>query len=288
MSDINVLLGLFDGLHRGHMRAVEELLKCGGEKTVFTFNSASMTTKGERGLLMTDSEKKERLIALGADRVISRDFGEIKDLSPEEFVRKILLNELKAKRVICGENFRFGRGGKADATVLRELCRSLGIETSVVPTVCDGWLPISTTRIRGLIESGDISEANRLLGYCYGFGGIIEHGSGIGRKMGIKTVNTAFDPRRALPKKGVYASKAKIDGEIFPGVTNIGTRPTVHSDGKIVIETHIIGFEGDVYGKSVFVALTDFLREEKRFGGLDELKEAVAKDIKRAKELFEL
>ena len=116
MSDINVLLGLFDGLHRGHMRAVEELLKCGGEKTVFTFNSASMTTKGERGLLMIDSEKEDRLIALGADRVISRDFGEIKDLSPEEFVQKILLNELKAKRVICGENFRFGRGGKADAT----------------------------------------------------------------------------------------------------------------------------------------------------------------------------
>ena len=91
-----------------------------------------------------------------------------------------------------------------------------------------------------------------------------------------------------LPNKGVYASKVSIDGAAYAGVTNIGTRPTVHSDGRVVIETHLLDFEGDVYGKSAEVALTDFMREEKRFGGLDELREAVAKDIKRAKELFEL
>ncbi len=288
MSDVSVLLGLFDGLHRGHMSAVGELLKLSGEKTVFTFNSASMITKGERGLLLTDSEKKERLLALGADRVISRDFGELKDLSPEDFVQKILFKELRAKRVICGENFRFGRGGKADAEALKELCRALGIDAAIVPTVCDGGLPISTTRIRGLIEGGEIAEANRLLGYCYGFGGTIEHGSGIGTKMGIKTINLMFEAQRVLPKKGVYASKVSIDGAAYAGVTNIGTRPTVHSDGRVVIETHLLDFEGDVYGKSAEVALTDFMREEKRFGGLDELREAVAKDIKRAKELFEL
>lgn len=288
MSDVSVLLGLFDGLHRGHMRAVDELLMSDGEKIVFTFDSASMITKGERGLLMTDAEKKDRLLELGADRVISRGFGELKDLTPDEFVEKILCKELRARKVICGENFRFGRGGKADVGVLKKLCRKYKIETAAVPTVCEGGLPISTTRIRGLIESGKIAEANLLLGYRYGFRGVIEHGSGIGAEMGIRTINIAFDTQKALPKKGVYASEVSLNGVSYAGVTDIGTRPTVHTDGKIVIETHLIDFQGDVYGKRAEVALTEFLREEKRFGGLEELREAVAKDIKRAKELFEL
>ncbi len=283
-----VLLGLFDGLHRGHMSAVGELLKQSGEKTVFTFDSATMTTKGRRGLLMSDGEKRERLCTLGVDKVVSKDFSEYKDIAPDVFVREVLIGRLEAETVICGENFRFGRGGTADAAQLFDLCKSAGAKAIIVPTVFDGGEPISTSRIRALIEEGKIGEANRLLGYPYSFSGEIIHGDRIGTSIGIKTVNIGFDPERALPKKGVYAARAEIDGKVYSGVTNVGTRPTVHEDGKIVIETHLIDFDGDVYGKRATVSLLEFLREERRFGSLEELRQTVANDINTVKETVRL
>ena len=278
-EEITVLLGLFDGLHLGHMSAVQKLLDSRGRKLVYTFDSATMSTKGDRGLLMTDAKKREKLLKLGADEVISRDFEMIRDITPREFVENILRNELHAKRVICGENFRFGRGGQADAKDLRSICSDHGIETVIVPIVYADGKPISTTRIRGLIESGNISGANKLLGYPYGFEGMISHGDRVGTKMGIKTLNILFDTRRVLPKKGVYVSRTEVLGKSYKGVTNIGTRPTVHDDGRIVIETHILDFEGNVYGETACVELIEYLREEKRFGSLEELKRTVANDI---------
>lgn len=284
MTETTVLLGLFDGLHRGHMSAVEELLKQGGRKVVYTFDSLTMTTKGERALLMTDGEKRGRLLELGVDEVVSRDFAEIKDIEPRQFVEDILRKELSAERVICGENFRFGKGGQANAKDLQKLCRDQGIETVIVPTVCIGNDPVSTTRIRKLIEQGSISEANELLGRPYGFEGEIIHGDRVGTRMGIKTVNIAFDPKRVLPKRGVYMSRAMIGGKAYRGVTNVGTRPTVHDDSSIVIETHILDFDGEVYGESAKIELLRFMREEKRFGSLEELRATVARDIKIVKE----
>ena len=279
------LLGLFDGLHRGHMRAVSELLNSPGEKTVYTFDSLSISTKGARGLLITDAEKRKMLSDLGVDRVISTDFSEVKDLGPREFFEKVLRDELKLTKVICGENFRFGKGGTAGSDELRRLCREAGMEAAVVPTLCDGGEPISTTRIRGLIERGEMSEANRLLGRCYSFSGEIIHGFRIGSTMGIKTLNIAFDPEKVLPKKGVYASKVLLPEGEFTGITNIGTRPTVHDDGEIVIETHILDFSGDIYGERAEVKLSEFMREEKRFLSLEELRETVAQDIEKRKQM---
>ena len=280
------LLGLFDGLHRGHMSAVRELLKCDGEKIVYTFDSLSMTTKGARGLLMTDSEKRRMLEALGVDRVISEDFAKVRDITPKEFVEKVLCGGLRVTKVICGENFRFGKGGAAGADELTSLCREYGIETKVVPTVYDGGSPISTTRIREHIELGEIEEANRLLDREYSFSGEIAHGFRIGSRMGIKTLNIPFDPVKALPKKGVYASRVKLSGEELIGITNIGTRPTVHDDGEVVIETHLLDFSGDIYGERAEVKLTAFMREEKRFGSLDELQKTVAHDIEKRRKLI--
>ena len=275
------LLGLFDGLHRGHMSAVRELLKCGGERIVYTFDSLSMTTKGARGLLITDAEKRRMLEDLGVDRVISEDFAKVRDIAPREFVQNVLRDGLGVTKVICGENFRFGKGGVAGAIELRALCRECGIETVVVSTVYDGGAPISTTRIREHIERGEIEEANRLLGREYSFSGEIAHGFRIGSKMGIKTLNIAFDTVKVLPKKGVYASNVSLMGEELIGITNIGTRPTVHDDDEVVIETHLLDFSGDIYGEQAEIKLKKFMREEKRFESLDELQRTVAHDIKR-------
>ena len=263
---------------------MQELLKAGGKKLVFTFDSLSMTTKGARGLLMTDYEKREKLLNMGVNEVISRNFAEIKDTPPNKFVKNILGDGLKAKKVICGENFRFGKGGRATANDLKTLCAEYGIETAIVPTVSVGGEAISTTRIRRLIECGQIEEANGLLGYPYGFEGIISHGDRIGTKMGIKTVNIGLDPIRVAPKKGVYASMAAVSGKVFRGVTNVGTRPTVHDDDRTVIETHILDFQGDIYGESLRIELLKFMREEKRFDSLEELRRVVANDIKTVKE----
>ena len=287
MTDSAVLLGLFDGLHRGHMSAIDRLLnQRGKKKIVFTFDSLSMDTKGARGLLTTDPEKRKRLLGLGIDEVVSRDFAEFKNISAEDFIKNTIIGGLCAKTVVCGENFRFGRGGAAGAEELRKICEASGAAAVIVPTVYDGGEPVSTTRIRGLIERGEIVRANELLGYEYGFEGEISHGYGLGSKMGFKTVNIDFDEKRALPKKGVYLSKTEISGEIYPSVTNIGERPTVHGDGKIVIETHILTDCGEVYGAKAKVGLMEFYREEKRFGSLEELKETVAKDINKAKEFY--
>lgn len=275
------LLGLFDGLHRGHMSAVRELLRCEGEKIVYTFDSLSMTTKGARGLLLTDAEKRQMLENLGVDRIISEDFAKVRDIEPREFVQNVLCGELRVTKVICGENFRFGNGGAAGAIELTSLCRECGIETIVVPTVCDGGAPISTTRIREHIERGEIEEANRLLGREYSFSGEIMHGFRIGSRMGIKTLNIPFDTVKVLPKKGVYASKVRLSGEELIGITNIGTRPTVHDDGEVVIETHLLDFSGDIYGERAEVKLTAFMREEKRFGSIEELRDTVAGDIEK-------
>ena len=275
------LLGLFDGLHRGHMSAVWELLRCDGEKIVYTFDSLSMTTKGARGLLLTDAEKRRMLENLGVDRIISEDFARVRDIEPREFVQNVLCGELRVTKVICGENFRFGKGGAAGADELTSLCRECGIEAIVVPTVYDCGAPISTTRIREHIERGEIEEANRLLGREYSFSGEIAHGFRIGSRMGIKTLNIPFDTVKVLPKKGVYASKVRLSGEELIGITNIGTRPTVHDDGEVVIETHLLDFSGDIYGERAEVRLTAFMREEKRFGSIEELRDTVAGDIEK-------
>ncbi len=280
-----VLLGLFDGLHTGHISAVRALTAQPGRRIVYTFNSASVSTKGERGLLISDSEKRDRLLSLGADEVVSRDFAQVKDLSPEEFVKNIIRGELSADKTVCGENFRFGKGGSADSARLKELCAKLGIETLIVPTVYFGGEPVSTTRIRELISVGRIEEANSLLGYRYGFGGEVAHGNRIGSKIGIKTLNIPIDQKRAIPRFGVYASEVFVGGNSYAGVTNIGLRPTVGDLSEPVLETHLLDFGGEIYGERVRVELIGFIRDEKRFGSLEELRAAVAGDINRVKEL---
>lgn len=188
-------MGLFDGLHRGHLTAVKELLKYPGEKTVYTFLSLSVDTKGDRRLLMSDGEKYSALCGMGVDRVITVDFRTVKDMPPGDFVNTVLTG-LGAEKVICGENFHFGAGGKAGSQELKILCEKAGIAVETVPTVCDKGLPISTTRIRKLIERGDVREAVRLLGRPYTLPCSVHGGAVI------------FDPQRVIPADGHYKAAA--------------------------------------------------------------------------------
>ncbi len=280
-----VLLGLFDGVHLGHAAACSALSRSGaGRKTVYTFRSGELKTKGERKLILTDSEKKQRLLSLGADEVIFAPFAEVRDFRPEEFVRKVIKDELGANRVICGENFRFGKNAAGGCDILGELLQSEGIELEIVPTVMADGETVSTTRIRKLLEQGDIRSANRLLGYKYFLKGTVLHGDARGRKMGIRTINTSFDGQKLLPPGGVYSSDVIVGGRRYMGVTNVGVRPTFYKSGETGIETHIIDFDGDVYSNTVSILFNEFYRKEKKFSEVAELIAAINGDIQRRKE----
>lgn len=280
-----VLLGLFDGVHSGHAAACQALLQSGaGRKTVYTFRSAELKTKGERRLILTDSEKKQRLLSLGADEVIFAPFAEVKDYSPKEFVQEVIKDELGADKVICGENFRFGKNAAGDCDILKQLLSHEGIELETVPTVSADGEAVSTTRIRGLLEQGDIISANRLLGYKYFLEGTVLHGDARGRKMGIRTINTSFDGQKILPPGGVYSTDVIVGGRRYMGVTNVGVRPTFYQSGETGIETHIIDFDGDVYSNTVSILFNRFYRKEKKFSEVDELIATINGDIQRRKE----
>lgn len=237
-----VLLGLFDGLHRGHASAIDEVLRRSGEKAVFTFDSKSLYTKGARGLLMTDRQKASAFRELGFE-VISADFAQVKDMSPREFVRDILAEKLSAASVVCGENFRFGKGGQADSHGLERLCGELGIAVTAVPLVYDGGEPISTTRIRGLIQSGDISSANRLLGYRYGFEGSACTIS--------EDIVTAVDGELVCPKDGRYSCCVCLDSGKIDGITEIIRQ----GESKAIAKTRVFSGYNIENGKNLRIEL---------------------------------
>lgn len=199
IGSVSVLLGLFDGLHRGHMSAVGVLTQSPGERVVYTFGALGMDTKGDRKLLMSDLEKRDMLLKAGVDRVISEDFSKVKNISAADFVKDVLCDRLHAARVVAGENFKFGAGGHAGAAELENLCRALDIEPVIVPTVYDHGEPISTTRIRGLLEHGEIASANALLGREY---------SMIGKSIDGYIY---LPEERVIPEPGNYL--VKISGE---------------------------------------------------------------------------
>lgn len=280
-----VLLGLFDGVHTGHMTALDALLRSGAdERLVYTFSSDELDTKGVRKLLLTDSEKEEKLLAAGADRVIFASFAGVREMSAEEFVSSQLIERLHADVVVCGENFRFGKGAAAGAGELGAILSGHGKRLISVPLRIDGGEPVSTTRIRGLIESERLKEANRLLGYNYFLRGTVIHGASLGRRMGIRTINTTYDGCKLLPPDGVYSSDVEIAGRRYMGVTDIGVKPTVSQESARGVETHILGFEDSVYDSTACIIFNDFYRREKKFDSLTALKEQINADISKRKE----
>lgn len=217
------MIGLFDGLHLGHMSAVNELLRCEGEKIVYTFNSSTVFTKGARKLLMTDCEKREMLLSLGVDEVISEDFNDIKDMFGWEFLKSVILARLKASKIICGEDFRFGKNAHAGAAELKKYCEELGIKLSLVPYMCLDGEPISTTRIRALLESGNIFEANKLLGRDYSVPSIAPQAEICEKGHSLNSLSLSVDPTLLLPPPGKYFAKVMLRKRAVPATVYITT-----------------------------------------------------------------
>lgn len=218
---------------------------------------------------------------LGAEYVYSPDFTQFREYSAERFVKEVLCERLKARYVVCGTDFRFGKGASGDTQVLKRLGLECGITVITVPAVSEeNGRKISSTHIRELISDGNISAANKLLGYGYFFRLPVISGNRIGRTIDFPTINQRLESERALPKFGVYASEIQIGDKLYHGVTNIGVKPTVSDSCDVLAETYIIGFDGDLYGENVKLSLIDFIRPEVKFGSIEELKEQIKIDVK--------
>lgn len=276
-------------MHLGHRAVIEKAASIARENTdisaaVFTFDTATVTSKGDGlGCILNREDKLSMLGKLGAEYVYSPDFTEFREYSAERFVKEVLCERLKAKYVVCGTDFRFGKSASGDTKALKKLGEECGITLITVPPVSEeNGRKISSTHIRELISDGRICEANKLLGYDYFFRLPVISGNKLGRTIDFPTINQRLESERALPKFGVYASIIQIEDKLYHGVTNIGVKPTVSDSRDVLAETYIIGFDGDLYGENVKLSLVRFIRPEVKFGGIDELKAQIKKDVMTA------
>lgn len=288
-------LGLFDGVHRGHGRiigkAVEKAAQNGWAAAVFCFRTDTVTSKGhdERiEMLVTDEIKAEKIQALGIDYLYSPEFKEMKNMPPEYFVRDVLKGAMNCSYAVCGPDFTFGRGAVGKADDLVRLGKKYGIETEVASQLMYNGRPISSTDIRSLIRQGDVGTAAQMLGYDFGYRLEVEHGTETGRKWDFPTVNQRIPKGLVLPRFGVYCSAVDIGGRLYGGVTNIGIKPTVQVNTAPLAETYILGYEGDLYGKTLGLSLLKFVRPERRFQSVEELRAEIAKNTRFAEEYFKL
>lgn len=286
MRPVVVALGNFDGVHLGHQavlaRAVEEARALGGRVVAATFwpHPRSVLGAGSSpGLLTTIEARREALLEYGADEVRTIPFDlDLSRKSPKEFVRDVLVGELGARAVVVGENFRFGYKAAGDFEELGRLMREFGGEAHAVEVRGAGG-EISSTRIRALLLEGDVSGAARLLGRPYGVSGEVVVGDRRGRTIGFPTANVWPDPAVIVPAGGVYACFVRIGEKTHAACTNVGVAPTFER-GENRIEAHLLDFAEDLYGRVIEVRFLQRIRTERRFSGVEELKEQIGQDVK--------
>ena len=281
-------LGFFDGVHLGHqalLAACRELAaKTGYPAGVITFEGHPQALiAGNQPLLLNTNEDRMRLLqSFGAEKVVFLPFDrQLMTTHWSEFLAQIT----DSAGFVCGSDFRFGAGGNGTAKKLAAYCDSRGLACAIVPQQMIGDIRVSSTHIRRLLELGEMEEAVRFLGHPHIFTGQVVPGRGLGHTIGVPTANLAIPEGLVLPKNGVYACKALVDGKEYLAVTNIGSRPTV--DGHhITVEPWILDFEGDLYGKGIYVAFYKYLRPEQKFENLADLKTEIEKNAAQTRDFF--
>ncbi len=280
-----VVLGFFDGLHSGHLSLINKALELKGEgyePCAYLFDRHPLMVYNKKIELLMDFDKKvEAIRSAGIESIIVQKIDkEFLDMSPTEFARDILNKKLQASAVIVGENYTFGKNKSGNCKILERECKDLGIKMFCMPyTKKDGEI-ISSTYIRRLVETGKIKAANRLMIKNYEITGEVILGRQDGRKMGFPTANVLPPEDRVMPPNGVYATITTVDGMQYPSVTNVGVAPTFNMD-RVIIETNIPCFSGDIYGEKITVEFLETLRFEKKFSSPQELKKQIDYDVKR-------
>ena len=285
-----IALGFFDGVHLGHgalLRAVAEDAQRDGHLPVaLTFDTHP--DRSVRGALLTTPEERRELMQrfYGIENVCVLPFDDALRNTPwETFALDTLLGKLNAAALVCGEDFRFGRGAEGTAKLLADFCAAHGVACRVVPQVCLDGAPVSSTRIRKCLQEGSFEDALRLLGHPYLLLGEVVHGRHVGGRLGFPTANLTLKDRLPLPY-GVYAATVELDGSSYTAVTNVGVHPTVGALSAPVAESWLQDFDGDLYGKEIALYLHAFLRPERRFADESALRAQIAEDKSSAAAYF--
>lgn len=292
MNECVLALGFFDGVHLGHGALLRRVRALADEKglpaAALTFDTHPLElVSGQRvALLNTVSERAELMHDLyGIDEVRVLHFDRETKAQPwRAFLRETVLRQFGAAHVVCGEDFRFGAGGEGTAQLLKTECERLGVGCDCISQVCMDGAPISSTRIRALLEAGGTAAAVRLLGHPHVLTGTVAQGKRLGRTLGIPTANLAPADGVLVPRFGVYAADAAFDGVVKRAVVNIGTRPTV-GGRNVTVEPWILDFDGDLYGHKLRLELFSFLRPEKKFATLDELKAEILRNAEQVRNM---
>lgn len=285
-------LGKFDGLHRGHellMDYVFQKKKEGLKAAIFTFDiPPKKNVEHIQTQVLTTNEEKCRLFEeIGIDYLIECPFTqEVMCMEPEAFI-EMMVRQLKVKCMVVGKDFHFGHNRRGDYRMLQKYADEFDYEVEVVDKMQEDGRDISSTFVREQIMAGNMEKANALLGYGYFVEGTVLHGRKMGKAvLGIPTINLIPPKEKLLPPFGVYLSITEWNGKSYPGITNIGCKPTIEGENPTGVETHIFDFQEEIYGKEVKVSFISKIREEKKFASLDALKEQMARDVAFGKQYF--
>lgn len=277
-----VTLGKFDGLHRGHQKLVNRIMEYKSPECDSVLCAFDMG----RESLMTKDERRKRLEGK-IDYLVEYPFTkELREMEAEDFIDQILCDNFHASHIVVGTDFSFGYRKKGDAAMLAAFAESRGYTLDVIEKERYQGRVISSSYIREALSRGEVELAGELLGYPYEMSGVVEHGRRLGRTLGFPTMNIEPREHKILPRFGVYACRAQIDGKWYDAIGNAGIKPTVTNEHKRLLEVFVFGYEGDTYGKEIRVQFCTFERPETKFDSVEELKNQVMRDIRFGEEYF--
>ncbi len=288
-------VGVFDGVHRGHWEIIQRLSasarkkKC--ESVVVTFDPHPRLVIGnttEVKLLQSLDEKLERFEEAGVDVVLIIPFtASFANIDPADFIKNILVDVVGVSRIITGHDHFFGHGRQGDFALLEEMGKKYDFDVEQVEAVSHCGRDVSSSEIRRALAEGNVSLANCMLRYNYSLFGKVVRGNQIGKLIGFPTANLQlFNKNKLIPAQGVYASLVKWNGNIYKGMSNIGTRPTIDAN-CLTIEVNIFDFDEEIYTESLVLYFLERIRDEKRFGGLEQLKEQLSLDQREVRKILD-
>ncbi len=292
-----VTIGTFDGVHLGHQKILQkinkEAEKVGGESVLFTFHPHPRIVLNPNNhnlkLLQTQGEKIDKLARFGLQNLIIYPFTkEFSNLSALEFVRNILVDKMKVKTLVIGYDHQFGRNREGGIAFLQSISKEFGFSVIEIPAQEIDDVNVSSTKIRYSLLEGNVALANSFLGEPFELSGEVVRGEAIGRQLGFPTANLDLGTElKLIPKNGVYAVHVTLlDGRLFQGVMNIGSRPTIHENGQLSLEVFLLDFNEDLYGQQLRVKFLENMRDEKIFANTNELINQIKKDEIQARTIF--
>lgn len=287
-------LGFFDGIHVGHAALINKIKQraeeTGAEPAVLTFDVHPDNLVFKKTVpLINSAEDRENILSrcFGIDDVVVIHFNQrVMHMDWQDFIDE-LIDEMNLRWIVVGHDFCFGYKGLGTAEKLKAYCSERGVGCDIIPAVCRDGVVVSSTLIRQLIETGEMEKANEYLGHPHTLTDVIRTGYHLGTKMGTPTINMSFPQGVIIPRHGVYAAKAYIDGQEYMSVTNVGIRPTVSDSGNVNVESFLLDFCGNLYGHRARIDFYKFLRPERKFDDVNELAAQIKSDAQTTREYFE-